>query len=363
MKTIFQIVPTLPPNVDGLADYAFNLAQQLRQDFQILTHFIVGNPQWSGAKEIAGFPVTPLAKRSSQSLVSQLDCNLPIFLNYEGYGYAKRGYPLWLLQGLKQWKKIAQKPLVTMFHEIYPYDCGPPWTSSFWLSPLQRKLAAKLLQISDRAITSKQSYATLLQQLSPKKFRDILVLPVFCSIGEPEQILPLKQRQRRMIIFGHCNSRALVYRRNLTALKNISQRLKIEEIYDIGVPTGLQLPRVNNITVTEMGVTPAEEISQLMLDSIAGFLSFIPPEYLAKSTIFASYCAHGLIPILTESSPRTTDGLECDRHYYSANANSSTLTLEQSQHIADRAREWYSHHNLPKQAGAIAHVLKNIEND
>ncbi|MBP0016509.1 MAG: glycosyltransferase family 1 protein [Cyanobacteria bacterium SBLK] len=361
MKIILQIVPTLPPNVDGLADYAFNLAKQLRQDFQILTHFIVGNPQWSGAREIDGFPVTQLEKRSPQSLVSQLDRNLPIFLNYEGYGYAKRGYPRWLSQGLEQWKKISQKPLITMFHEVYPYDCGPPWTSSFWLSPLQRKLAAKLLQISDRAITSKQSYADLLQQLSSKQYRDLLVLPVFCSIGEPKEILPLKQRQRRMIIFGHYNSRALVYRNNLTALESICRVLEIEEIYDIGVPTGLQLPRVNNTIVTEMGVTPASEISQLMLDSIAGFLSFIPPEYLAKSTVFASYCAHGLIPILTASSPPTADGLECDLHYYSTERNVSVLTFERGQYIADCAREWYARHNLPKQADAIAHLFSTIE--
>lgn len=361
MKTILQIVPTLPPNVDGLADYALNLARQLRQDFQILTHFIVGNPQWSGAKEMAGFPVTQLESRSPRSLFSQLDRNLPIFLNYEGYGYAKRGYPLWLFQGLEQWKKTCQKPLITMFHEVYPYHHGPPWTSSFWLSPLQRQLAAKLLQISDRAITSKQSYANLLLQLNPKQYRDILVLPVFCSIGEPEEILPLKQRQRRMIIFGHYNSRALVYRKNLNALENICQVLEIEEIYDIGVPTGLQLPQVNNILVTEMGVTPAPAISQLMLDSIAGFLSFIPPEYLAKSTVFASYCAHGLTPILTESSSRTADGLECNRHYYAADRNSSDLTLERGQSIADRAREWYSHHNLSKQADKIAHLLNTIE--
>ncbi|MGK7924877.1 MAG: glycosyltransferase [Spirulina sp.] len=359
-KTVFQVVPNLPPSIGGIGDYALNLARQLRQDCQIVTHFIVGNPQWSGSRETAEFPVTRLDKRSVCSLLNALDRNLPIFLNYEGYGYAKRGYPLWLIEGLKQWRKEATNPLVTMFHEIYPYQHGPPWTSSFWLSPWQKKLAARLLNMSDRAMTSKQSYAALLQQLSDDRDREVLVLPVFCNIGEPQDILPLKQRRRRMIVFGHYNSRTLVYRDNLPVLERACQALEIREVYDIGVPTGLQLPPVNGIAVKEIGVAPAEKIGELMLDAIAGFISFISPDYLAKSTVFASYCAHGLIPIVTGQSTTSTDGLERDRHYYLAGDNPPSLTLDRGQNIANCAREWYFHHDLPKQARAIARLLRHI---
>jgi hypothetical protein len=360
MKTIVQIVPTLPPHVDGIGDYALNLARQLQQDFQIVTHFIIGNSQWSGTKKISGFPVTQIERRTARSLLSLLDRDLPIFLNYEGYGYAKRGNPHWLIQGLQQWNKASNQPLITMFHEIYPYHHGPPWSSSFWLSPWQKKLAAQLLEISDRAITSKESYAELLQQLSKERNREIEVVPVFCNIGEPQTILPLKQRQRNMIIFGHYNSRTLVYQNNLPALEKVCHTLGIQTIYDIGVPTGLQLPQLNGINTTEMGITPANTISQIMLDAIAGFLCFIPPEYLAKSTVFASYCAHGLIPIITQPPTIEMDGLECNRHYYLANNSLSSLTLEQGQMIVDFSREWYSHHTLRKQAVEIAKKISEI---
>ncbi|WP_204103344.1 MULTISPECIES: glycosyltransferase [Spirulina sp. CCY15215] len=352
-KTLLQIVPSLPPSIGGIGDYALNLARQIARDFAIQTHFIIGNPHGQGASKIESFAISQVSQRSPQSLLSLLPRECPIFLNYEGYGYAQRGYPLWLLQGLQQWRKESQQPLITMFHEIYPYHHGPPWTSSFWLSPWQKKLATKLLNISDRAITSKQNYATLLQQLSHEKNREILVLPVFSNIGEPQEILPLKQRRRRIIIFGHYNSRTLVYRHNLSSLERVCQALEIQEVYDIGVPTGLQLPPVNDITVTEMGVTSADTISQLMLEAVAGFLCFIPPEYLAKSTVFASYCAHGLIPIITGRSTLSRDGLERDRHYYLADSDCSTLNLKQGQTIANCAREWYSHHSLQKQAREI----------
>ncbi len=43
LATVIAIVPRLPPAIDGVGDYALNLARQLRKDFNIHTHFIVGN--------------------------------------------------------------------------------------------------------------------------------------------------------------------------------------------------------------------------------------------------------------------------------------------------------------------------------
>jgi len=45
---IIQIVPRLPPVIDGVGDYALNLARQLPKDFNIQTHFIVGSSTWKG---------------------------------------------------------------------------------------------------------------------------------------------------------------------------------------------------------------------------------------------------------------------------------------------------------------------------
>jgi hypothetical protein len=36
---IIQVVPMLPPAIDGLGDYALNLARQLRREFNQETHF------------------------------------------------------------------------------------------------------------------------------------------------------------------------------------------------------------------------------------------------------------------------------------------------------------------------------------
>ncbi|MDB9316043.1 hypothetical protein PN462_23230 [Spirulina sp. CS-785/01] len=353
---ITQLVPKLPPDVDGLGDYALNLAYQLRQDYGITTDFVVGNPTWQGEGEVAGFRAVGLRERSVRGLLEVLG-DQPVILNYEGYGYAKRGYPRWLLQGLKRWKRESRQRLVTMFHEVYPYHSKPVWTSGFWLTPWQRGLVVRLAQSSDRILTSKQSYATLLQHLSQGHHAQVPSVPVFCNLGEPETLLPLSHRPPRLIVFGHYNSRRQVYENNLLALEKVCQGLKITEILDIGVPTGIKLPLVNGYKVQELGITPADKISELMQHSMAGFLSFIPPDYLAKSGVYSAFCAHKMLPIVTTEGKGNSDGLYPQKHYCIASQSLDTLTLETGQFIANNAHQWYHSHNRAIHAQKFAQFL------
>ncbi|MEA5503453.1 glycosyltransferase family 1 protein [Halotia wernerae UHCC 0503] len=348
---VTSIVPRLPPAIDGVGDYALNLARQLRQNFNIQTHFIVGNTKWNGATEIEGFPVTKISVSSSNALLNLLsnDHSSTVLLHYVGYGYAKRGCPVWLVDGLQHWKILYPKrSLVIMFHEVYA--SGPPWTSAFWLSALQKSLAARLAQMSDRCITSKQSFAKVLYQLNRTQQTEIICFPVFSNIGEVEYLPLLSERSQRLVIFGSRNSRRQVYNQRIKALETICQTLNINEILDIGVSTNLNISEIRGITVIEKGITKAEEISKILQDSIAGFLNYPPPAHLAKSTVFAAYCAHKLIPCMAISSKVPIDGLEKGKHYLSADDHSSKLSLKQGQDIANNAYTWYLTHSLSVQA-------------
>jgi hypothetical protein len=86
-------------------------------------------------------------------------------------------------------------------------------------------------------------------------------------------------------------------------------------------------------------------------------MNFPPPEQLAKSTIFAAYCAHGLVSVMTSSSQKIIDGLEGDKHYWVADGKSGNLCLDTAQMIAQNAYFWYENHNLSKQAQVFAHYL------
>lgn len=355
---IICIVPRLPPAIDGVGDYALNLARQLRKDFGIETHFLVGDPNWSGATNIESFPISKVTARSASNLLSLLSSDIStVLLHYVGYGYAKRGCPVWLVESLERWKSsIVDARLVTMFHEISA--SGPIWTSAFWLSSLQRNLAARLVQLSDRALTSKELYAKILYQLSQGKHNHIAALPVFSNIGEPEQVPPLAKRHRRLVIFGGRSNRLRAYQESLEKLELVCRQLEIEEILDVGPSIGLSLPSVNGVRVIEMGQQSAAQISKIMLNSIAGFLDY-NPDFLAKSTIFSAYCAHGLLPVSAHRSTSPIDRIEPGKHYWLPDKQTAEYKSgTELQAIADSAYTWYQTHTLPIQTKIFATCLK-----
>lgn len=360
MVSVVCLVPRLPPATDGVGDYALNLARQLLQEHDIQTHFIVCDYTWTGAKQIDNFPISQLSISTPQALSSlllEVRANI-ILLHYVGYGYAKRGCPSWLIDGLKNWCTIgSHRKLVTMFHEVYAAG-NPPWTSSFWLFWLQKKLATDLVRLSDRILTNKQRYAKILFELSSGKHRDIAVMPVFSNIGEPEHIRPLLERQPLLVIFGGKSKRTKAYSESGSKIKALCQKLEIEKIIDIGPSIELSLSDLDGVSIKEMGKLPTEEIGQIFSDCRVGFLDY-NPDFLAKSGIFAAYCAYGMLPVNAWSGGSSIDGIESGRHYWIAREHyRNTDSPNQIQAIADNARTWYQTHSLPLQAQTFATHLQ-----
>jgi hypothetical protein len=359
LDRIISIVPRLPPAVDGLGDYGLNLARQLRQDFGLVTDFTVGDPDWVGEASVEGFAVKQVAVQSAAALLdvlpSESHSSATVLLHYVGYGYAKRGCPVWLVEGLERWREAgSNRCLVTMFHEIYAF--GPIWTSQFWTSPLQKNLAARLAFRSDHCFTSKQGYAEILYRLSQGKHSKIPALPVFSNVGEPDYVPPLVERSRRLVVFGGCGPRSRVYQRSRLALEQTCCDLEIEEIFDIGPSLGFEIGSVNGTPVVSLGVKTAQEISSLLSSSLAGFFDY-PTEFLAKSGIFAAYCAHKLFPVGVFYEEQNVDGLEAGKHYCLGDRHQGSMNLFLGQVVADSAHVWYQTHNLSVHARALVACL------
>ena len=355
-RKIIQIVPRLPPATDGVGDYALNLARQLRQDHNIQTHFIVCDRAWSGENTIEGFPISQLSASTAKALSSLLSEKQAhtVLLHYVGYGYAKRGCPTWLVDGLKTWRNSSsQHKLVTMFHEVYA--SGAIWTSAFWLSQIQKRIATRLVQLSDRILTSKQFYADILSRLSDGKHQNITTLPVFSNIGEPTQVKLLSERKPWLVVFGGREKRRRVYKESHEQLNFVCQTLEIEKIIDIGSSTGLKLSNISNISIEELGKQPAEAVSQILLKSRLGFSNY-SPNFLAKSTIFNAYRSHGLLPINAKGSDLEIDGIKSGRHYLVA--DTSIKNRGRFQAIADNSYAWYQNHRLSVQAQIFATNLQ-----
>lgn len=354
MKLV-SIVPRFFPLIDGIGDYALGHARLLREASGIDTRFIVADPEWRGADSVEGFEITHLARRFASDLIDILPKapDETVVLHYEGYGYAKRGCPVWLVTALERWRKEnRERRLITMFHELYAN--GPPWTSSFWLSPLQKKLTTQLARLSDGWSTSLESYSRIIQKMSGQDSSAANHLAVFSSIGEPPSAPLLNQRRRRLVVFGTPGRRIAVYRRSMADLNRICRALAIEEVLDIGQSIDSEVFRGLLVRSSVLGPLSNEAVSEILLDSVAGVIDY-PASLLAKSTIFGAYCSHRIIPIVANTGDALhADSLETDRHYWLSTVASEQMSIASGQLIADHAFDWYQTHNLEVHARTLA---------
>lgn len=351
---LLQIVPALPPAADGLGGYALALGERLAPLLQGEVRFAVGDPAWR-PERAPGQPAVAVPARTPAALVELLrrwhgerqgrDC--AVVLQYAGYGYQERGCPNWLVAGLERWRSEQREPrLVTFFHEVYA--SGPPWRSSFWLSPAQRRLAARLTRLSDATATSLDLYAAMLARWGPRI--PPAVLPVTSNVGEPRQVPPLAERPPRMIVFGGAGNRSRIYREHLPALAAACRALDAGEIVDVGPPVPLPAT-AEGVPIARLGLLPAAEASAALLSARAGFLAY-PAAFLPKSGVFAAFCAHGVAAVCTSAAPPAS-GLRAGENYLSLPLPLPPAGPERLQELADAARGWYAGHCLDRHAAAL----------
>lgn len=321
---VVQIVPELPPTIGGVTGYAEALAGALAAQAGVESRFV--SPVSGGLeRELAGAGT--------------------LLLHYANYGYERRGCPAELVAGLEAWKGGgAGRRLVTVFHEVYA--SGPPWRSSFWLSPRQRRLASRLATSSDALLTTLGLYAGLLARLAPGV--RVTVAPVFSTVGEPAGD-EVGTRPPVMAVFGGAGARGRAYGEALPELAAACRALAVEEILDIGPNIGPDADApalVAGLPVRRLGTLPAAEVSRQLLAARAGFLAY-PPGFLAKSTIFAAYCAHGLAPVCAWKG----------RGGGTAEAPLWRAAGPGVEEVAAAARGWYRGHALARQVETYRRLL------
>ena len=354
---MIQIVPALPPVPNGVGDYGLSLACALRQDFGVETLFVVvGGDTWDDAEEVEGFRTRRLGARSAQDLGEALCAaaensagDSDVLLQLSPYGYSKRGCPFWLLEGLRRWRrKRPGARLITVFHELYVE--AAPWRSIFWISLAQRAVVARIARESDIALTNIGRHCRDLERLDPSKRNKIEVLAVPSNVGEPSQPCELSARTKSMVVFGLAASRQRAYTQRIGELRTACERLGITEVHDVGGPTEAVPERIGDAPVTKHGRMEPCELSALLSQSMAGFVNY-GPGCMAKSGVFAAYCAHRMLPVMPADGRSEADGIVCGRDYYSV---MDMAAAPEPQSIADSAWNWYQGHSLKKHARAFA---------
>lgn len=316
----------MPDVQGGVHDFACILQAEMGPDMVHLVPLSVGNAgEW------------------------QIQAGDSVVLQMSGYGFSKRGVPLWLLREMEM-RRHEIKRLGVFFHELYAF--GPPWKSAFWLSPVQRHVVRRLAEMSDFWMTNREESAQWLCRYAGHK--PYAVLPVFSTVGELQS--SPAARKSRLVVFGNAGLRTVTYR---TAGRDLFQWAKRQslEIHDVGSPvTDTQViaaQTANNVILH--GRLEADNISNLMRNALFGVIAY-PVDYIAKSSVFAAYCTYGLCPVVLSKGHEPSDGLLAGQHYLPG-LPTDLVDADEAQQTGEGAWRWYQAHGVGCHVAALREFL------
>lgn len=305
----------VPPGSGGVRDYAT----------------LVGNSLHS--------PPLEMTRATDVSDLSG-DC---LLLHFSGYGYQKRGLPLWLVAHMRT-LRTRFKAFGVVFHELYA--SSPPWGSAFWLAGWQKRIARELLDLSDFWLTNREESGRWL--LAQRQATPHRVLPVFSNVGEPASIDA--DRAPHLVVFGGPGVRANVYRWAGGEVFDCARRQGLV-IHDIGPPLqdAALVERLVQERAVVHGKLAAQDVSSALSSARYGALSY-PIDYASKSGVLAAYAAHGICPILLWNDHRPHDGLIANVNYV---AGFPALDATDPSAIGRAARQWYEPHCVAAHVEAL----------
>ncbi len=305
MKTLLQIVPQLPGTHEGVGDYALNLASALLREFQVKTVFALPR---AAPDKVGDFSVRSFDLSSSASTTIAQGCD-DVLLHYVNYGYHQRGVPRELPGFLQTLRQTVGLRISVVFHELFA-EVKVPWRSAFWLRPIQIRIAGEIAALADVCFVSSEGMAAQLQRVAqPARVR---IQPVMSNFGEPiltAAELAARDPHRWVI----CGGTALVARSVASfpvRLGAIPAQFSPRELYLIGGQPNetvrANLRRLQGLKVEYLPGIEATAASDILSSCSFAWLDYFrepepPAGAILKSTAFAAYLAHGVIPIVPHS--------------------------------------------------------------
>ncbi|HTD65678.1 MAG TPA: hypothetical protein VK846_03995 [Candidatus Limnocylindria bacterium] len=312
MTSLVHIAPQLPPAIDGVGDYCWNLWK----------HWPVGTDSWHFAAlhhanetarhwpevDVHGF--APNAE-SLRAVLEHTGAETAV-LHYVGYGFQPKGIPRWLPVALKQWRSASpSRRVVTMFHEMYARSS--PLRSPFWLAPLAKRIIRELIDLSDAWATSCERYFSQLIAEFHAPCAEGRIIPIGTNIPLAG---PLQDRgahrigpenKLRIVVFGLPKTRLWALERHWKLLRALAGTSSGASVTLVGKRNDPETERIWKRCAARIGpalewrrsfeLSP-EEISRELANHEAGLLAN-EPDVLTKSGVFAAFATHGVVPILS----------------------------------------------------------------
>ena len=361
-RSLIQIVPSLSPVIDGIGDYALQLARQLRQTCGVETSFIVCDPAWPRHQWSGEFQAVGLGRRTPSLLWASMyllalrtgEVKSPILLHFSPYGYQKRGCPFWLVHGLETLAKRSSMRVNVAFHEL-DVDSSKPWSSSYWVPRVQRDLIKRLLNLAAFSYTNTGVHRSKLEAWGGEQ---VALVPNFSNMGEAEDGTT-EQRARQVVIFGRADQRRWTYEKGARALALLCKSIGATRIIDIGsaIPEHTST-EIHGIPIERRGVLPSTAIAAAMRSALANFM-YYPIPLLTKSGVHALACASGAVSFIatdgepSESCPGLTAGLD----YFEVTNEDSIPSLADLERLAPAIHQSYRKRSSEVAASIIADGL------
>lgn len=354
---MLHISSVLPPVMSGVGDYASLLAAKLNEisGGRIHNLLLATNEKRAIQSLIADeSPIYLDWPPTSKKLTAAIQNIKPdvLLIHYVGYGFHKRGIPFWLLRSIYQVRTGYPKIYIgVMFHELYA--TGRFWQSSFWLSPLQRLIALLLAKLSDFWITSREGSSNWICRYAANKPH--AVLPIFSNVGESVHYHP--GRLSAAVVFGSPGLREGTYQKAGASLFDWAKDNDVE-LHDVGAPLlNAELSNLLKIhEVIQHGELAANDVSVLLNRMKYGIVRY-PLSFVAKSGVFAAFCAHGVLPILLTDQYFLADGLVPNKHFLTNQA----LIMEFNAQLSGQfAWEWYQGHSINHHAEVFLSMVYNL---
>lgn len=332
-----QIVPRLGP-MDGVGDYAVHLGHVLRERHGIASRFVEGSGEWG---------------RQAVEAALQRPDRFAVLLHYVGYGYAPRGAPLWLPGALARVGRERTLPLGVVFHELYA--TGKPWQSSFWLGGLQKYVVRRIARQCHGALLTREASRQWLMATGKLAGKPVSVLPIPSNVGEPANVRPLHERSPALVVWGSATARTTVYGSHWTRVADACRQLGVSRVIDIGAVVALPVEAA--VTIEARGRLPAPALSEVLLEARFGLLAY-PASFLAKSSIFAAYAAHGIAPlVIDDAHTADMDGVAAGRNYLRLSPRGVEPAGVRHDDVARLARDWYAGHATAAHADAVMRLF------
>jgi hypothetical protein len=373
---LIQLVARFRPDADGVGETALRLADALLQRHGLTSDFLVYNPpRPEPALEIPpGFPhsIERLGSNAGAAFdqaVNRLQASSQqapvLLLHYASYGYSRHGVAFWLPSALRRFSANGGR-VVTLFHELYAGGRFP--SKVFFTSELQQWIFRRTLAASDAAFTSSEDFLEAIRRSNSAR-RPVGLIGICSSAGEPEEPRPLRERSRRLAVFGRFATRKQLYELHLRELEQLARHLGIEEIADIGAVDDARWMEENVLRplgplVRSYGTVSVAEASRLLEDCVAGALAY-RAKLTGKSSVFAAYQAHAmaivLFPEAEQGSERSAEGWPLAAEELFAIPATSPQLAERLQVAASLGHAHYQRHRSVRAMAEI--VLPALTGD